>query len=109
MFISYARKDFDRIALTLDQIQQIGHDVWWDVDIEPGADWKEVLSARIARSRGVILFVTEMAAKSDFIRWEISEAKRTVKSILAVKLDDVDPASEVGALFGRDCLSSLKG
>jgi len=32
-------------------------------------------------------------------RWEISEAKRTVKSILAVKLDDVDPASEVGALL----------
>jgi hypothetical protein len=38
LFISYARKDFDRIALTLDQIQQIGHDVWWDVDIEPAID-----------------------------------------------------------------------
>jgi hypothetical protein len=36
LFVSYARKDFERIALALDQIQQLGYLAWWDTGIEPG-------------------------------------------------------------------------
>jgi cellulose biosynthesis protein BcsQ len=101
-FVSYARKDFDRIALTLDQIQQMGHDLWWDIDIEPGASWKDVLSIRIEQSRGVILFATKKAAASEFVTWELSAARKAGKSLFAVKLDDVEPACEVGALLAQN-------
>jgi cellulose biosynthesis protein BcsQ len=101
LFISYARRDFERIALTLDQIQQMGHDVWWDTDIEPSTRWKDVLRIRIEKSRGVILFATKRAAESKFVRWELSQAKNAGKSILPVKLDDVEPTLPMGALLAQ--------
>jgi TIR domain len=99
LFVSYARKDFERIALALDQIQQLGYLAWWDTGIEPGDNWKDVLRQRLQRCRGVVLFATMGASRSSWVKWELSEAKHLGKRILPIKLDNVDPGSEVGLIL----------
>jgi hypothetical protein len=106
-FVSYVRQEFDRIALTLDQIQQMGHDVWWDTGIDPGSPWKDTLREKIEQSRGVILFATRRALDSDWVQWELREAHKAGKRILPIKLDDMDlslamqRATDVGALLAE--------
>jgi hypothetical protein len=99
VFVSYAREDFDRIVLTIDQIQQLGYRAWWDTGIEPGATWRDILGQRLRRCSGVVLFASARASRSEWVKWELAEARRLGKRVLPVKMDDIDELSEVGLLL----------
>jgi hypothetical protein len=99
IFISYARRDFDRIVLTLDQIQQIGYSIWWDDGIEPGEKWKDFLQKKIESCLGVVVFASRRASKSKWVQWEIAEAKRLGKVIIPIILDDLKKTMKLGKIL----------
>lgn len=95
-FVSYRRQHFNRIVVTLDQIQKMGFDVWWDEGIQEGAAWKAELTQRIESCRAVLLFFDHTGTESSaWVQWELQTARRSGKQIVPIQLDNVDPGPEL--------------
>src|SRR5262249_10339419 len=84
-----------RIMMTLDQIQKMGFDVWWDEGIPEGAEWKAELAQRIQYSRAVLLFFDHSGTGSVWVQWELQTARQFGKQIVPIQLDNVDPGPEL--------------
>lgn len=74
IFISHASAD-DALARTVaEQLRAHGFDAWLDEHVlQPGASWREELSARLDSSDVFVVLVTEDSQHSPWVRWELSE------------------------------------
>ena len=55
VFISYARKDTDRVIAIAEALEKELLSVWYDHDILIGAKWERVLTGEVERARCVVL------------------------------------------------------
>ena len=71
IFVSYSHKDkvwINRLRKQLGAgIYREAFEMWSDLDIESGANWKEQIQAAIASSRIALLLVSKHFLASDFI------------------------------------------
>jgi TIR domain len=86
-FISYKRSDFARIAPIMLDVERRGWRVWYDQGIPGGADWNEMLEQRLISCSGVLLFVTQPAIDSKWVRREARFADSLDKPIIAIQLE----------------------
>jgi hypothetical protein len=90
IFISYKRQDMPRIAPVLKKIAEWGYKIWYDKGIPGGSEWESVIEERLTNCRLLIVFVSQRAIESRFVRREVRFADTVSKAIIPVQLDFVE-------------------
>ena len=89
LVVSYARADLVRVAPFLNRVVSWGFLVWYDRGIPGGVEWDAMIEQQVARSDGVLFFLSEMAASSRWVRREVKFADFLEKHIVIVGLEPV--------------------
>ncbi len=74
VFVSYARKNRPRIAELSGALEEGGYDLWWDRQIESGADYGMLIEREIEAARCVLVAWSAAARQSLWVRAEANEA-----------------------------------
>ena len=92
LFVSYSRKDWNRIAPILEGMVSAGYRLWYDGGIPWGAEWADVIESRLENCAACLAFLSEHPLKSKYFRQEIHYAVENDKPILPVYLEDKSPS-----------------
>jgi hypothetical protein len=88
IFVSYARKDIQRVVPLVEELRRLKYRVFFDVEsIHIGENWKQRLERSIRSSR-VLLLCWSASATSDFVRFEYLKAESLGKKVVPWLLDD---------------------
>ncbi len=92
VFISYKREDRARLKPLVDALIAAGVPVWWDVQIEGGAHWRETIKEKLDAAGCVIVAWSALSVASEgrFVQDEAARADRR-GILLPVLLDAVEP------------------
>jgi len=92
LFLSYSRKDLERVKLIKDDLEQTtGVPCWMDLDgIESGEQFMSVIISAINRSDTLLFMMSEASMRSEWALDELDFAKRKRKRIVLVAIDDVE-------------------
>jgi hypothetical protein len=55
VFLSYAHEDKERVAKIAASLDQLGYDVFWDVEIPPGTTWADFLEEKLGACKAAIV------------------------------------------------------
>lgn len=98
-FTSYSKDDRDRVRVLVKELENNGFDIWLDVlDIKPGEEWTKVLESAIKDAGAFLVILTPSAAKSPFVRNEITMAQDEGLPVIPVKMDECDIPIQIRAL-----------
>lgn len=73
IFISYSRKDKDRVETLALALEAEGYDVWWDPEILPGQDYEKVIKDALNQTHCVLTVWSENSIQSHWVRAETSQ------------------------------------
>jgi N-acetylmuramoyl-L-alanine amidase len=73
IFISYSRKDRERVRLIAEELARRGYDVWWDPRLRGGQDFRDAIEEALKSARCVMVAWSRHSLESDFV---IDEAER---------------------------------
>jgi hypothetical protein len=91
LFISYARKDETEIQPLAQELRDLGFEVWMDVSgIKGGEDWSSKIVKSIKGCDFFLLFVSSASIQSDSVRREVALAYKNRKSIIPLRLEEVN-------------------
>ena len=89
IFVSYGRKDRDRVFPLLDALHEKGYRIWRDEGGIPwGVRWMETIEDHIERAEVCLVFWSEASAASEHCEAETAEMVAERKTIVTVFLDD---------------------
>ncbi len=86
IFISYKREDFPRIVSFLDRIVSWGYPIWYDRNIPGGAEWDALIEEKVSHCMAFIVFLSNAAVESKWVRREIKFADSEDRPILGIRL-----------------------
>ena len=87
VFISYKREDLQRIVPFMHQIVSWEYSIWYDRGIPGGAEWDALIEEKICHCKVLLVFLSEAAVESKWVRREIKFADSENRPILGVRLD----------------------
>jgi hypothetical protein len=91
VFVSYARADVAHAEQLARFLETEGFEpVLGPGEIPPGADWRTRLGGLIRSADSVVLVLTDRCAMSEVCDWEVGEALRLGKQVLAVVPEPLD-------------------
>lgn len=93
IFISYAHRDYDRIAPILRELAGRGYRFWYDEGIDPGTEWPESIARHLERSSVCLSFISPYSAASKNCRREINFALSRNIPLLTVFLEETKLSS----------------
>lgn len=94
VFISYSRKDAEKVKLIREKLEDSGIKCWFDEDgMYSGVSFKKVIVDAIKNTKVVLFMSSEHSNKSRNVISEISIAMEREKKIIPVRLD-MSPYSE---------------
>jgi TolB-like protein len=70
IFLSYSREDRGLAEALTRLLEQAGHDVWWDRDIDSGSEFSGEIEAALERADVVLVAWSRASAKSPWVRDE---------------------------------------
>ena len=76
VFISYARDDRNLVAPIAARLKELGADVWFDVKIESGEPYEDVIEAELKKARAALVCWSKTAASSHWVRAEARLAQK---------------------------------
>ena len=88
IFISYARKDKERVLPLLNAISGAGYRLWYDAGIHWTDEWSDEIATHLAGSAVLLAFHSAASAQSEHCRAEIHYGRSKKRPILSVYLDD---------------------
>lgn len=100
-FISYKRRDLERVAAIMRLLEPQGWRLWYDRGIPGGEDWNAMLEDRLRGCAGVVMFVSQAAVDSRWVRREVQFADGLDKPIVAVELEPAELRHGLGLLLGQ--------
>lgn len=110
VFISYSRKDFEEVKRFIDRLKQRIPSLtyWFDLTgIEHGDEFDKKIVYAINNSAYMILFLSDNAYQSYWVKREAMYAQNTNKKVLPVLLKDAQLSELYLFHFGSiDCISS---
>lgn len=107
IFISYSRSDRDRVSTIAQFLVSRGYSVWWDRDIETGADFADAIHRELEAATSIIVAWSAASVASRWVRDEADEGLRNQK-LLPVLIDAVSPPLGFRSLQTSD-LSDWRG
>ncbi len=90
VFISYAREDRPQAAELAQLLEEAGYIVWWDSNLAGGAQYRQIISEKMAEARKVIVLWSTHSVTSAFVIDEAQEAKDKNK-LIPIVIDNVQP------------------
>jgi hypothetical protein len=87
IFVSYKREDFPRITPFLHKMVKSGYEVWYDRGIPGGAEWDALIEEKVSHCEVLIVFLSDAAVDSKWVRREIKFADSENRPILGIRLD----------------------
>jgi TIR domain len=87
VFVSYARKNRPRVAEVSGALEASGYSLWWDRQIETGADYGMLIEEEIEAARCVLVAWSAQARQSLWVRAEANEALDSGK-LVQIALDE---------------------
>ena len=93
IFVSYAHRDYDRIAPILRALFDRGYRFWYDDGIDPGTEWPESIARHLKNSSACLSFLTPYSAASNNCRREINFALSRNIPLLTVFLEETKISS----------------
>lgn len=87
LFISYRRTDLPRIAPVLRRLAAANLHYWYDKGIPGGAEWDALISDKVRGCRLFVVFESEAAMSSKWVRREIKFADQVDRPILRIRLE----------------------
>ncbi|MEX2214464.1 MAG: TIR domain-containing protein [Phycisphaeraceae bacterium] len=87
IFISYKREDLSRITPYLHRIVSWGYPIWYDRGIPGGAEWDVLIEEKVTQCKALLVFLSEAAVNSKWVRREIKFADSEQRPILGIRLD----------------------
>ena len=93
VFISYATADRKQALAVCDALELQGIGCWIACrDVEAGDNYQEAIVRAIRAAPVMVLVFTEAANRSDEIKKELSLASRCHITVIALRIDDVEPS-----------------
>jgi hypothetical protein len=89
VFISYKRQDRPVVERLASALQQLGFDVWWDLELLSGESYRQVIRAVIDQCRAAVVVWSKASAESDFVLDEAHYALRLGR-LCPVRIEAVD-------------------
>ena len=90
VFISYARKDLERVRPLVSAIEGAGYSVFWDRKTPAGMTWRQFIGKALDEAKSVIVVWSESSITSDWVLEEADDGKER-GILIPVQLDDVRP------------------
>src|SRR5262245_30024907 len=91
VFISYSRKDRNKVEQLRDDLVSTGFEAYLDLhDILPGEPWQERLGKLVAIADSFVLTVSPDSVDSKIVDWEVNEAERLSKRVFPVVIRDTE-------------------
>ena len=75
VFISYARRDRDRVLALASALEHEGLSVWWDPNLVPGKRFRDIIARELAAADSVVVVWTAASIQSDYVQDEAEEAR----------------------------------
>ncbi len=106
IFVSYKKEDRARVQRLVDALKAEGLSIWWDVDIEAGAAWREAIETALDAAACVVVVWSSgsIGTAGHFVQDEAARAERR-GVYLPIAIDEVSPP--LG--FGQKQTISLVG
>ena len=90
IFLSYSRKDRERVQPLVQLLETQGWSVWWDVQIDLGVRFGKYIDEQLSQSRLVVVVWSNTSIDSEWVIEEASEGKDR-KILIPIKIDDIRP------------------
>ena len=100
-FISYARKDLEKVAPFIGLMENWGYDIWYDSDISSGSVWSDTLREKIDEAFLVIAFLTPFSISREWVQKEVGHASQTGKPILPIVLEYLPTAHPLYGVLAK--------
>jgi hypothetical protein len=91
IFISYRRSDRELVANVVRRLEQRGVGVWYDVEIEGGADWRETIVEALTQSDMLVIFFSEDCNNSRQLKKELAIADNLGKPVVPILIENTQP------------------
>ena len=89
IFVSYAREDRACAARLADALAACGWRVWWDREIDVGADFAALIESNLEGAQAVIVLWSAQSVRSAFVKDEAGRAREASK-LQPVRIEDVE-------------------
>jgi hypothetical protein len=87
VFISYARKNRERVRQVADGMTDSGYSLWWDTALKAGDNYALKIEKALAETKSVVVCWSDQAKESLWVRAEASEALDHEK-LIQIRLDE---------------------
>ena len=91
LFVSYRRADRELVASVVRRLEQRGVTVWYDANIEGGADWRETIVEALSSSRMLAIFFSEECNNSRQLKKELAVADSLAKPVVPILIENTQP------------------
>ncbi len=91
IFISYRRSDRELVANVVRRLEQCGVGVWYDVEIEGGADWRETIVEALTEADMLVIFFSEDCNNSRQLKKELAIADSLGKPVVPILIENTQP------------------
>lgn len=88
VFLSYAHKDAARVRVIARALENLGHDVFWDVRLRTSGNWRAELHERLLATDCVIVAWSPHAGRSRYVEIECEETLRLGRALIPVILEE---------------------
>jgi hypothetical protein len=90
-FLSYARKDKDKVYPIFEALKAKGLDPWLDIDdIRPAHKWEQSILIAIQACDNFVYCLSNSSLESQFCDWELTHALLHNKRLIPVLVDNVE-------------------
>jgi hypothetical protein len=91
IFVSYRRADRELVAAVVRRLETRGVAVWYDANIEGGADWREVIVEALSNSDMLAIFFSEECNTSRQLKKELAVADSLSKPVVPILIENTQP------------------
>lgn len=91
IFVSYRRSDRELVASVVRRLEARGVGVWYDADIEGGADWRETIVEALTNSDMLAIFFSEDCNNSRQLKKELAVADSLGKPVVPILIENTQP------------------
>jgi len=91
IFVSYRRSDRELVASVVRRLEARGVGVWYDAEIEGGADWRETIVEALTNSDMLAIFFSEDCNNSRQLKKELAIADHLGKPVVPILIEDTQP------------------
>lgn len=104
VFLSYAREDRAKAEQIAQALGSAGYDVFWDIEIPPGASWADFLAEKLSQSKAALVLWSTTSTSSQWVREEARLARDRGK-LIPVMIEDCAPPFGFGEIQAANLAS----